>query len=479
MDELEQWQHNNEAFLAKALAWLRLRLIRLAPQQQVIVPASVDLTTPAKRSFWARPNEATPIARPALPPPTSSVSDEQLAQAQAEMEEAEAATPAPAIRILSQALGLARFEQHLLLLCAAMELDTRIASLCALVHDDQQRTFPTFALGMVLFDDPDWHALSPEGALRRWRLIEINQPGAQPLTTSPLRADERIVNYLKGLNYIDDRLTPLFMQLDVASAPAELPPSQQSIADQVAAQLRQGAALQRLPIIQLIGQDSASKQLIAWRVAASLGLHLYRLPAESLPTHAAELETLARLIDRETALWPLALYIDAQEADKPAEGSAPAMNRFMSRSSGVCFLDTQDIRQGLGRATQAFDIAKPTRAEQQAAWRAALEDTDAADEAAAVRLASQFDLNITSIQQITQNALASIATDEHAPLGDRLWDACLASTRPRMDALAQRIDPKATWDDLVLPASEIGLLRQLTIQVQHRHTVYEARGFSS
>ena len=61
---------------------------------------------------------------------------------------------------------------------------------------------------MALFDEPEWSALSPEGPLRHWRLIEINQPGAQPLTTSALRADERIVNFLKGLNYLDDRLSP-------------------------------------------------------------------------------------------------------------------------------------------------------------------------------------------------------------------------------------------------------------------------------
>ncbi|MEO7913046.1 MAG: ATP-binding protein [Roseiflexaceae bacterium] len=476
MDELEQWQLNNEAYLAKALTWLRLRLLRLAPQQQMIVSATMDLAVAPKRPLWGRSSEALPTALPALPPPSSNVTDEQLAQALAEMQAAEAATPAPAIRMLSQTLGLTSFEQHILLLCTAMELDTRIASLCALVQDDVQRAFPTFALALVLFDEANWHALSPEGALRRWRLIEINQPNAQPLTTSPLRADERIVNYLKGLNYLDDRLAPLFVELDIAGPPAELPPSQQSIADQIVAQFRQSAAMRRLPIIQLLGGDSASKQLIAWRVAASLGLQLYRLPAETIPTHAAELETLARLIDRETALWPLALYIDAQEIDKPAEGSAPPLNRFLSRSSGVCFLDTRDIGQGVGRATATFDIAKPTRAEQQAIWLAALGDTD---EAVAARVSGQFDLNVTSIQQIAQSALAGAASDQHTPLGDGLWQACLAATRPRMDALAQRIEPRATWDDLVLPATEMNLLRQVAMQVQHRHTVYEQGGFAA
>ena len=59
-------------------------------------------------------------------------------------------------------------------------------------------------------------SLSPERPLRYWRLIEINQPGAQPLVSAALRADERVVNYVKGLNYLDDRLMPLLLPVILA-----------------------------------------------------------------------------------------------------------------------------------------------------------------------------------------------------------------------------------------------------------------------
>ncbi len=69
----------------------------------------------------------------------------------------------------------------MLLLCAAMEFDTRTAWLCARAQRDATKPYPTFALALALFDDPAWDVLSPERPLRYWRLIEINQPGAQPL----------------------------------------------------------------------------------------------------------------------------------------------------------------------------------------------------------------------------------------------------------------------------------------------------------
>jgi SpoVK/Ycf46/Vps4 family AAA+-type ATPase len=58
-----------------------------------------------------------------------------------------------------------------------------------------------------------------------------------------------------------------------------------------------------------------------------------------------------------------------------------------------------------------------------------------------------------------------------------LWDACLVRTRPRLDTLAERIDPKATWEDIVLRADLRTLLHQIANQVQQRGKVYEAWGF--
>ena len=50
--------------------------------------------------------------------------------------------------------------------------------------------------------------------------------------------------------------------------------------------------------------------------------------------------------------------------------------------------------------------------------------------------------------------------------------------RPRLEDLAQRIVPCATWDDLVLPDLQKSLLRQLAAQVRYRMKVYETWGFA-
>ena len=189
-----------------------------------------------------------------------------------------------------------------MLLCAAMELDTGIGALCARAQREPSRPYPTFALALTLFADPAWDALSPERPLRYWRLIEINQPDAQPLTTSPLRADERIVNYLKGVNYLDDRLAALLTPVEIPGPAIDLPLSQQSSVNSILRRLRQTAGDQSVPVIQLLGPDGSSKQLIASHAAHALGLRAYRLPVALLPGQAGEIENPgAALAARESA----------------------------------------------------------------------------------------------------------------------------------------------------------------------------------
>ncbi len=475
MSDLNHWQQQNDDYLAAALEWLRLRLRRLAgPTMPPVTATPVLQTTPAPRRFFGRQAAPSTVAPIALPAPADTVSDEQIAAAAAILTERERLEPPPALVILSQRFGLSRFEAELLLLCAALELDTSIAGLCARAQNDLGRPYPTFALALTLFDQPAWEALSPERPLRYWRLIEINQPAGQPLTSSSLRADERIINYIKGLNYLDDRLAPLLYPLDSGPGAEYLPPSQQGVVRTIVNYLEQHNGM-RLPVIELLGSDSSSKRLIAGSAVAELGLRLFRLPAEVLPQQAGDLEAFARLWQRESVLLPIALYLDAAELERntTSDGAGAAITRLLGRSDGLFFLDTREVWSGLNRPTLGLDIAKPTPVEQQMAWAAALETVDASTTA---QLAGQFNLSLSEIQQIAREARAASPPDQPPSLAP-LWEACQRHTRPRLDALAQRLDPRANWEDLVLPDHDLYLLRQIASQVRQRSQVYDEWGF--
>lgn len=512
MIDVAEWQRNNEAYLEAAFNWLRLRLELLAPPPSVIIQnAQQQIVSPLveerRWGFFRQSKTAvempTPIAQIGTSLSESEILHAQIEEAAAALDEAAKAEPPPALVILSERLGLSSFERDVLLLCAALELDTRVAALCARAHDDAQKTNPTFALAMAMFDDPAWDALSTQRPLRYLRLIEINQPAAQPLTASALRADERVLNFIKGLNEFDDRLAPLITEIEVPAM--DLPPSQQTIAEAILREIQYSAAsisARRLPLIELTGIDSLSKQFVAAKIAGALGLQLYRLPAEILPANAAELETLARLWQRELLLKPVALYLDARELNAETNSIA-SLQRFSAQCTGLTFLDTRSALSSADEKVVIFDVASPTPVEQKKAWLAELTETlnDAADtenvesesetgetndigdapnetgeiDFFAAMLAGQFNLSLPVIHRVGREA-AALSSDK-AQLRDAMWERCLSITRPRLDRLAQRIEPKATLGDIVLPDEASALLKQIVEQVRGRATVYDDWGF--
>src|SRR5262249_35207271 len=155
-------------------------------------------------------------------------------------------------------------------------------------------------------------------------------------------------------------------------------------------------------------------------------------------------------------LLPVALYLDvrASEGEGSHSTQVAAVNRLLDRVGGITFVDTREVWMGPGVAPVLADITKPTPAEQRAAWAAAL-GAQAGD--SPFLLAGQFSLNLASLRQIVRTVLSE-TSGAARPLVDRLWDACLESTRPRLSAMAQRLEPRATWDDLVLPPAEVNLL---------------------
>lgn len=429
MRDSTTWLAANDQYLSDALAWLRDRLERLAGSEAAEPPRR--LIGRVKLPMLSAPEQPAPQFDPASP---------------------------PALAELARQLGLSGFERDVLLLAVAMELDTRIGALCARAQHDNAKAYPTFALAFTLFDHAAWDAMSPERPLRYWQLVEVEQ-GAQVLTAAALRADERIVNYVKGLDYLDGRVGTLLTKVEAPDT--MLPPSQARVAAMLE---RSVAALDgsELPVLELIGTDTPSKVMVAHKVATARGLTLYRLPADSL---SGDVDRIARLWRRESLLAPLALYIDAADSER-----GEAVRRLAQRAGGLVFLDLFEAWTGIERGAIPCDVARPTPAEQREAWQGAL-GTRLGEQPA--RLAGQFNFNLPAIATIGARwqAMGDDASDS------ALWELALMHARPALDQLAQRLQPKARWADLKLPAQEEAQLRQIAAQVGWRDKVYDDYGF--
>jgi hypothetical protein len=376
--------------------------------------------------------------------------------------------------MLCGAFRLSPFERDALLLCAGMELDSTFAGLCAAAQGDPARAYPTFSLALAALPGSHWSALTPDGPLRHWRLIELGAPSGAALTTCPLRIDERILHFLTGIQHLDERLAGL---IEPVALPAEsdLVPSHRALADRIAATWRCADGLP--PVLNLCGADEASRRNIAASGGAQLGLNLFAMAADGIPAAGAEMEGLARLWEREAILTSSVLYVEAETVDMADARAVGTVSRLLERLQGGVLLGTRDRWRPLRRAAQTLTVRKPTAEEQRGLWRTLLADSAAPLNGQVERLTAQYDLSAPAIRASVREARLSGADGD--ALAVHLWDAGRAQSRARLDDLAQRLEPVATWDDLVLPAPEEAQLREVAAHVAHRATVYEAWGFGA
>jgi len=399
----------------------------------------------------------------------SRADDDLPVHVEAETMSSQTGHPA-ALESLTHSFHLSTFERAILLLCAGIQLDSSLASLCAAAQGGSNRSYPTFSLALAALPAPHWSALSPGSPLRYWRLIEVaNQQGVS-LVNSPLTVDERVLHFLTGIQSLDERLTGLLRDVHKAD---HLAPSHAAQARNIAATW--GLPHRRLPVIQLYGADEPTKRAIAASGCAEAGLGIYSLAADQIPANALEADGLARLWERDSVLASSALYIDTETVEISDAKTVAQVSRFAERVQGAVILSSKDRWRPLDRVVKTLEIGKPTAREQQDAWQELLRPANINVNGHVSSLVGQFNLSIAGIRASVDAALESAS--EGDALERVLWDGARSQARAHLENLAQRIEPVAQWDDLVLPASEKTVIEEIASHVKHRSKVYESWGF--
>lgn len=447
------WKEANQSRLAAALSEVRIALARFLSHADGQVTTEEDATVPG------------------VAPEGDSATKET-----------------GALDTLCATFGLSSFERKILLMCAGVELDSRFAGLYAAGSRDTKSSYPTFSLALSAFEDAHWSALLPTRPLRYWHLLEM-VPG-DGLTTSPLRIDERVLHYLVGISCIDDRLRGVTEPVRAAEA---LPPSQRAIADQLADSWYRANWQAGGPVLQLCSGEAGGKRAVAATACAKLGLNLRLLTSSLVPRGAADLDLFIRLWEREVALSPAALLLECDDAETPEPAGEAAIKRLLETLRSPLLLAARERRNPLERLLFSFDVPKPTSAEQTQVWKDALGARSETLNGNVERLVSQFSLDSShiaaAVAQVFPQRGADPPTDadsasgaaaiSDASLASALWDVCRVQDRPRLEGLAQRIEPAASWDDLVLPDRQRQLLDQIALHLRHRAKVYQAWGFAS
>ena len=398
----------------------------------------------------------------------------------------------PAIETLCQLFNLSPFERQVLLLCAGVELDGEIAKLCMQLQGSDRQNYATFSLALAVLPNSHWSAIFPASPLRHWRLLEL--VSSNGITRSPLRIDERVLHYLIGGQDLDQRLVGLVRPVSVSG---ELVTSHQVLAERVAANLS-GQTNSRLTVVQLCGTDQESQRAIASAACTRLGLRLHSISARLLPSESPELEAFMRLWEREAALSNNALLLNCQELNTSDATRQDAIQRFIEGLKLELIVSTKERRTWGERPTLTLDVQPPTTEEQYELWERGLGGAMSSNGSVSA-LVGQYNFNSSTIHAVCTEALGQLVENQqesqvsiqhqippsspdqgvNGKIQDLVWDICRSQSCPDLSDLAQRIEPAATWNDLVLPTMEQRILQEVALHVRQRLTVYETWGFAS
>ena len=297
------------------------------------------------------------------------------------------------------------------------------------------------------------------------------------MLTCPLIVDENIFLFLMGQPYLDKRLAGIIEPLTTED---RLAPSHLELVQQLEATWVEAAHQEQAPVFQLCGDDRAAKRAIAAAAAEKLGMRLSLVSIHALPTSPSERSNLLRLWDREALLFDHGYYIECDRLEESETERSESLHYLLENS--VSFTIVSSAERGLQtiRNMLTYDVEKPTLVEQRQFWEHLFSSEFDLDHNRLVnQLVFQFHMTYPTIEATWLAALGQLGETEQftdKELAETLWSTCRIQARPKLDDMVQRIEPKACWEDLVLPESQKQVIEEIAVEVRQRATVYESWG---
>lgn len=410
--------------------------------------------------------------------------DQALERAEAECAARAAALAASArscgrptrLESLAQAFGLDRFELDALLICLAPALDLRYERLYGYLQDDVTRKCPSVSLILDLLTAPGpqrllAQAYFDEGApLLRHRLLErAGDAGQAGLLGQPLRIDETVAAWLLG-RYTPPRELAGAELLTSVEPPAGclLPPGfQATLAEEVGQET----------VFIFHGPDRAGRAAAAQALAARWRRPLLAVDLNVAAADVAPQEAV-RLTLRDARLTGAVACLAGWDACLD-RGAAPAsLLRQVCEHPGPVVLACQAPWRPAGiersRPLLHVEFPVPGHARRRQLWQHFCGEALAA--ADLDLLAGHFRFTADQVRDAAA-AARDLAQQRGEPI--RMADllaAARAHSSSGLGTLARKIAPHYTWGDIILPADQLDLLREIIAAVRSRPRVLEEWG---
>jgi AAA+ superfamily predicted ATPase len=385
---------------------------------------------------------------------------------------------------LTHAFALTPTEVDVLLIALAPELDPRYERFFAYLQDDVTRKLPSVDLILNLLTSSFQEKLrlrallTNDGRLIHSRLLRRYSDNSRrtPLLAQYVRPSANVVEHLLGRPALDDALSTSveWRPVDLPAPRAHLPAA---LREQLAQVSLDHAA--RRPLFILVGATGAGRGEVAHQLAADAGQPLLTVNLVALTAGEMGIGEGLRLVERDGRLLDAILYLTHWEAalsdgQPPSELAAMLLN-YPNTIVIAAATPWQPGHRFRARPVFAFDLEAPDYEERRRLWAIHLDETNGLN---LDHVASHFRLTPGQIADAAATAHDLARRQSRSLVTNDLLAAGRIHSNHNLAALATKIEPRYTWDDIVLPPDTRRQLQEMVNTVRHRPLVYDRWGFS-
>ena len=393
--------------------------------------------------------------------PIANVSDENDV-----LDRLDAAEATP-MRTLAIQLGLSPVEIDVLWLLACIELEPPLAGAAQLLmppgmHELSMQVVEQLARPSGLVDGDLFERLARLG------LIEATLDPRVPLFRRAIRPNDRVIELARGRVSLDAQLR------GIATLQSAVEVRRDTAAIAIAVPRELSRAVERSDVfIIATGNEGSGRATLLRHAISSSGAAVLTIRSAGLAAEHERFTRELRAIVRECRLHgaaPLLLDIDSL-SDREQIVERELLYAFpgtvLATSREACTWTTH-------RALVSIPVSLPDESSRTEMWRRALPDAtmEVVEECARRYVVSP------GMMMRTASAVTASCRNVGAIEVDRVHGALRSQLERRLTGLAQRIEVRQSWDDLVLPVDQFDLLIELVARVRHRRHVLTDWGFA-
>lgn len=385
---------------------------------------------------------------------------------------------------LRDRFGLSEFEWWAFIVVLAPSLDLRYEQLYSYLQDDVTRKQASVDLCLNLLSADNLERLDdlrffqPDAPLRRWRLIVPVEESGQP--ASSLRqafvAAPEVVSWLLGeVHNIGGR------QGRRTYIPAGAHEFEQPAAIFTQPGVPSARILENIaPFLCLSGRDAHQHELTARQMASAVerGMLQIWLPSGGISTDLLETLITAARDSRLLNSW---LYLHGAESLIDADGYLLGdAHEVLAAGENVVVFSSRvplKLNPAFPRSDHPLmnlEFEDLTSSERKDLWLTLMEGflDDITDQELTV-LSGQFTLTSGQILAASSTAISSALQHGRALQTDDLFRAAQFHSGHHLNELAQKINPRYGWEDLILSDTPLAMLQELVQMVKDRPLVLE------